>query len=67
MKTYNLEVTFTFRGMVTVKADNRKEAIQTVEEDFGLVMGGSPHTTNDESIVNWDFNMHPEKNLVSIS
>ena len=66
MKTFTIEVRYTFTGTYQVKAENRKEAIRIVENDCGCC-GPSHQTTNDEQVKDWDFPIHPEQQLVSIS
>ena len=67
MKQYTVTVRFTFEGTFKVKATNRMEACKHVEEDCGLVLGGNIHSTLPDEEVNWDFPIHPEKQLVHIS
>ena len=62
-KEIPVNVTFTFTGTVMVKATNDKEALQMVERGVDLYMGGTVHTTLPEGMVDWDFPVHPEKNI----
>lgn len=55
-------VTFTFAGHVEIEADSYQMAAQIAEASFGLVLGGELHES-DARIVNWDFSLHPEKQV----
>lgn len=65
MKLYTAEVEFTFKEKVIVRADTTNEATEEIENSFGLNLG-ELHTNNDEYIINWDFDMHPEQSIKSI-
>lgn len=43
MKQYEVKVRFIFEGVFKINADSREEARKNVENDCGLVMGGSIH------------------------
>lgn len=65
-KKYDVKVRYTFEGVYTVVADNRDEAKRMVREQCGLVMGGNIHTNlDDDEVLDWDFDTHPETNVVS--
>ena len=66
MKTFTVEVRYSFTGTYTIEAESRKEAIRIAEEDCGCV---SPtfHTSNDQQVKDWEFPTHPEVKPVSIS
>jgi hypothetical protein len=57
-----MDVTFKFKGTVEVKADTAKEAKEIADSDFGLVIGSAPHSSNMD-VLDWDFDMHPEKSI----
>lgn len=67
MKTYSVETTFTFRGTFDVKAKSKLEAIEKVEKHCGLVIGGDIHSSLPDEDVTWNFPIHPEKKVISIS
>lgn len=66
MKTFSVEVHYTFIGSYQIQAENRAEAIRIAEQDCGCV-GPSFQTTNDEAVKDWNFPLHPEAKAVSIS
>jgi hypothetical protein len=66
MKTFTVEVRYSFTGNFTIEAETRAEAIRIAEEDCGCV-GPTFHTSNDQHVKNWDFPIHPEVKAVSIS
>lgn len=61
MARYIVNTRFTFSGIFEVEADNIEQAREIVMNDCGLVMG-SVHTTND-SVIGWNFDTHPEKEI----
>jgi len=68
MDLYKADVTFTFRGIVAVKAENDAQAKKMIEEGVGLVIGGRVHTSLPiESEVGWVFDSHPEKLVENVA
>ena len=67
---YLVKVTYTFEGVVQVRADNKKEATKIVIRDFGgatIEIGRGSNNSdnpNEEGIVEWDFDMKPIKSYV---
>jgi hypothetical protein len=67
MKKFSVKTRFVFTGTFFVNAETETEARKWVEEDCGLVIGGGIHTAgHSQDDVDWDFPVHPEKQLVSI-
>lgn len=66
MKQYEVKTRFVFEGTFRVNAENRKEARKDVEQHCGLVMGRNIHTTLNDEDIDWDFDTHPEKRIVTI-
>lgn len=66
MKTYRVKATFTFSGEFYVKADDKDEAKQIVNDECGMTFGHITSVADDEKI-DWDFNMIPEKKISSIT
>lgn len=66
MKQYEVKTRFVFEGIFRVNAENRDEARKDVEQHCGLVMGRNIHTTLNDEDVDWDFDTHPEKRIVTI-
>ena len=51
---------YVFDGVFDVVAESKKEALQKVLQNCGLVMGGSIHSTLPDDEVNWAFSTSPE-------
>jgi hypothetical protein len=66
MKKYEVKVQFIFNGIFRVKAENREEARENIEQQCGLVMGGNIHTSLNDEEIDWDFNTHPETKIAGI-
>jgi hypothetical protein len=65
-KKYAVKTRFHFTGTFFVDADTPEEARECVEKDCGLVLGGKIHTCLSEDEVDWDFPIHPEKQIIHI-
>ena len=65
MKKIEVKVRYLFEGTYTVAADDRDEARTMVIRDCGLVLGGNIHTTLDDDEVDWDFDVHPDMQILS--
>lgn len=63
MKTYKVPVTFTFKGVFEIKADNIPDAREQIEKHVGLVLGGDIHHTLDDEDIEWEFGVHPDKKI----
>ena len=66
MKTYKVKTTFTFSGEFYVKAVNKEEANQLVNDECGMTFGSITSIADDEKI-DWDFNMIPKKKVLTIT
>jgi len=66
MNKYDVKVRYAFEGTYTVAADDRDEAKRMVSEDCGLVLGGNIHTTLNDEEVDWNFERHPDMQLLSV-
>lgn len=66
MRKHRIKVRYVFDGHYDIRAENEQDARRIAERDCGLVMGGSIHTSNDEQVVDWDFNMHPTVELMPV-
>lgn len=51
---------YVFDGVFDVVAESKKEALQKVLQNCGLVMGGSIHSTLPDEEVSWAFSTHPK-------
>ena len=65
MKKIEVKVRYLFEGTYTVAADDRNEARTMVTRDCGLVLGGNIHTTLDDNEVDWEFDVHPDMQILS--
>lgn len=66
MKEFEVKTCFVFEGVFNVKADNRAQAAEYVQKHCGLVIGGDIHTTLPDEIIDWDFLVHPEKQIKAV-
>ena len=60
-KTYTIKTNFVFNGEFYITAENKEQAKEYVLKHCGLVLGGDIHTSLPEEIVNWKFDVHPDK------
>ncbi len=67
MAKYDVRVRYAFEGTYTVVAEDQEEAIQMVSEECGLVLGGNIHTILDDEDVDWNFGVHPDMQLLSVT
>ena len=65
MKKIEVKVRYLFEGTYIVAADDRNEARTMVTRDCGLVLGGNIHTTLDDDEVDWEFDVHPDMQILS--
>ena len=65
MKKIEVKVRYLFEGTYTVAADDRNEARTMVTRDCGLVLGGNIHTTLNDDDVDWEFDVHPDIQILS--
>jgi len=66
-KKYKVKVRYVFEGVYIIKSDSCENAINSIKKNCGLVMGGSIHTTLNDDTIDWDFLIHPELFICSIS
>lgn len=67
MAKYDVKVRYSFEGTYTVAAEDRHKARTMVNEDCGLVLGGTIQTTrDDDEVLDWDFGIHPDKQVLSV-
>lgn len=67
MAKYDVRVRYSFEGTYTVVAEDQEEAIQMVSEECGLVLGGDIHTILDDEEVDWNFGVHPDIRVLSVT
>lgn len=63
MKKYEIKVSYTFTGTVTVNAESKDRAKEIVNRDFGMVSGNvscsnESDSTENEGVSDWDINNH---------
>lgn len=63
MKEFEVKTRFVFDGVFNVKALNRQQAEEFVQKHCGLVIGGDIHSTMPAEDIDWDFSVHPEKQI----
>ena len=61
-KTYKIKCRFYIDGIVEAKGNNKLEAMNNINNNLGLCLGGNIHTSTNE-IVDWEFPIHFEKKL----
>lgn len=62
---YEIDTSFTFTGTFKIQAESEAQAIEYVERHCGLVLGRDIHSSLPEDIVDWDFNCHPTKEILT--
>ncbi len=65
MAKYDIKVRYVFEGTYAVVAEDCEKAKRMITEDCGLVMGGNIHTSLSDELVNWDFDTHPDVQILS--
>jgi len=66
MKNFIATVRFSFEGQIEVRAETPSKARENIENHFGMTIGHLHTTLEDEDIPDWDFPIHPDKQIVRI-
>ncbi len=66
MKEFEVKTRFVFDGVFKVKALNRQQAEELVQMHCGFVIGGDIHSSLPSEDIDWDFTVHPQKQIRSI-
>jgi len=66
MLKFSVKTKFIFEGRFFVYAESKQQAKEYVEKQCGLVLNGNIHSTLSDNIADWDFPMHPKKQIVKI-
>jgi hypothetical protein len=66
IKIFQVKTKFIFEGIFEVKAQSKEQAREFVEKDCGLVIGGDVHSTLPDEDINWEFSVHPDKEIKGI-
>lgn len=64
---YRVDTKFVFNGMFEIEAESSEEAKRKVLESCGMTGNGKIHTSLPYDEVEWDFENHPEKEIVSVT
>jgi len=67
MKQYTVKTRFKFEGLFFVKAKNKMQAREYVNNHCGLVLNRGIHSSLSDEIVDWNFPVHPEKSIKTIT
>ena len=67
MNPYLVDVTYTFSGYFVVLASSQEEAVQKINQDCGVVLGGNVHTTLEDAVINWQFDPHPRLDIIRVA
>jgi hypothetical protein len=62
-RTYVVPVKYIFKGKYKVEAESRQEAEEKVKDSCWMTSSGYGSTLSCEEI-DWDFPMHPEKQIM---
>ena len=65
-KTFVVNTKFIFEGKFYVKADSKEQAREFVEKHCGLVIGRDTHSSLRDDMIDWEFDVHPEKEIGDI-
>jgi hypothetical protein len=66
IKTFQVKTKFVFEGIFEVKAQSKEQAREYIEKHCGLVIGGDIHSTLPDEDIDWEFSVHPEKEIKGI-
>ncbi len=58
-KDYTVKVKFVFEGEVTVYTTSKNEALESVKNNFGAIIGSVQSSTPE--IIDWNIAIHPQK------
>jgi len=64
---YKVKTKFIFDGHFSIYAESRQQAKEFVKKHCGLVIGGDIHSTLPSEDVDWDFIVHPNKIITTIT
>ena len=63
MRQYAVKTSFIFTGHFFITARNKDDAKEFAEKHCGLVIGGDIHSTLPYDVVDWEFPVHPDKEI----
>jgi len=66
MRVYAVKTKFNFTGTFFIIAKTKEEANEYVKKHCGLVLGGNIHSTLPDDVVDWNFPIHPEKEIIRV-
>jgi hypothetical protein len=57
-----IDVTYTFKGKLTIEANTYEEARRIAIKDFGCVLGAC--SASNAQVKDWNMSTHPDESLV---
>ncbi|MCT1525307.1 hypothetical protein ACS126_03765 [Sphingobacterium lactis] len=66
MKTYEVVMTFTYTGTFLLKADSRKKAQSTMEQNSNMELTRDTMETINSEGIDWQFEVKPQKAIISV-
>jgi len=66
-KVYRVRTQYIFDGVFYVVAESKEDTRQKAQQNCGLVMGRSIHSTLPDDEINWAFDRHPNKRISRIT
>ena len=66
-RRYAVKTRFVFTGTFFITAGNKDEAKEYVEKHCGPVLGRGIHTALPDEDADWDFPVHPEKDICQVN
>lgn len=64
---YKVKVRYSYTGHFIINAENKEEARNFIENNYGSVSPNIHTNLNDEDVDDWDFPIHPEEKILSIT
>ncbi|OES24501.1 hypothetical protein [Alteromonas macleodii] len=63
LNTYRVPVHYVFVVNYDIVASSEQDACDIADRDCGLVLGGDIHTSNPESVTDWEADCHPDSSI----
>ena len=65
-KYFKVKTKIVFSGDFYVFAKDKQQARDYIEKHCGLVIGGDIHSTLPDDMIDWNFDVHSDKLIISI-
>jgi len=65
MAIFHVKTKFIFEGIFIINAENRNDAIELVDKNCGMIINNNIQSSLPDDIVDWEFDVHPEKKILS--